>query len=75
MQRDLDIKEYTDPDNDPMIPHTLVLKPGLVVHSIYNGYWFWGGLDRNCGTTSVTRREIRPDWDLAPGPSRGMGRG
>ena len=25
-----------------MIPHTLVLKPGLVVHSIYNGYWFWG---------------------------------
>ena len=30
------------PSNDPMIPHTLVLKPGLVVHSIYNGYWFWG---------------------------------
>ena len=25
-----------------MIPHTLVLKPGLVVHRIYNGYWFWG---------------------------------
>ena len=32
VQRDLDIKEYTDPDHDPMIPHTLVLKPGLVVH-------------------------------------------
>jgi hypothetical protein len=27
---------------DPMIPHTLVLKPGLVIHSICNGYWFWG---------------------------------
>jgi hypothetical protein len=27
---------------DPMIPHTLVLKPGLVIHSIYNGSWFWG---------------------------------
>ena len=39
---DLDIQEYTDPEHDPMIPHTLVLKPGLVVHSIYNGYWFWG---------------------------------
>ncbi len=26
--------------HDPMIPHTLVLKPGLVVHSIYNGYWY-----------------------------------
>lgn len=24
-----------------MIPHTLVLKPGLVIHSVYNGYWFW----------------------------------
>ena len=42
IQKDLDIQEYTDPDHDPMIPHTLVLKPGLVVHSIYNGYWFWG---------------------------------
>src|SRR3954466_14553840 len=42
VQKDLDIQEYTDPENDPMIPHTLVLKPGLVVHKIYNGYWFWG---------------------------------
>jgi hypothetical protein len=29
----LDIEEYTDPENDPMIPHTLVLKPDLVVHT------------------------------------------
>ena len=42
VQKDLDIQEYTDPENDPMIPHTLVLKPGLVIHSVYNGYWFWG---------------------------------
>ena len=42
IQQDLDIQEYTDPDHNPMIPHTLVLKPGLVIHSIYNGYWFWG---------------------------------
>src|SRR5437763_1039166 len=42
VQKDRDIQEYTDPENDPMIPHTLVLKPGLVIHSIYNGYWFWG---------------------------------
>jgi len=42
VQKDLDIAEYTDPEHDPMIPHTLVLKPGLVIHSIYNGYWFWG---------------------------------
>jgi hypothetical protein len=23
-----------------MIPHTLVLEPGLRVYKIYNGYWF-----------------------------------
>jgi peroxiredoxin len=34
IQRDLDIQEYTDPEHDPMIPHTLVLKPGLVIHSV-----------------------------------------
>ena len=32
VQQDLEIQEYTDPEHDPMIPHTLVLKPGLVVH-------------------------------------------
>jgi len=40
--KDLGIAEYTDPHYDPMIPYTLVLKPGLVIHSVYNGYWFWG---------------------------------
>jgi peroxiredoxin len=72
VQKDLDIQEYTDPDNDPMIPHTIVLKPGLVVHKIYNGYSsipparpsfydLWQDL------REVTR-EVRPDWDLsAPG--------
>src|SRR3954468_16179145 len=34
-QKDLRNQEYPDPDNDPMIPHTLVLGPGLAVHSIY----------------------------------------
>jgi peroxiredoxin len=70
VQRDLDIQEYTDPRNDPMIPHTLVLKPGLVIHSVYNGYWFWGRpsvTDLWHDLRTVTR-EIRPDWDLsAPG--------
>src|SRR3954449_1081749 len=71
VQKDLDIQEYTDPENDPMIPHTLVLKPGLVIHSIYNGYWFWGRpsvVDLWHDLRSVTR-DVRPDWDLrAPGP-------
>jgi len=50
-----------------MIPHTLVLKPGLVIHRIYNGYWFWGRPsteDLRQDLRAVTR-EIRPDWDLS----------
>ncbi|HYV64832.1 MAG TPA: hypothetical protein VE964_01235 [Myxococcales bacterium] len=39
VQKDLDIQEYTDPQHDPMVPHTLMLAPELRVHSIYNGYW------------------------------------
>lgn len=55
-----------------MIPHPLVLKPGLVIHSIYNGYWFWGRptvVDLWHDLRAVTR-EIRPDCRNAqcPGP-------
>jgi peroxiredoxin len=66
VQQDLDIQEYTDPENDPMIPHTVVLEPGLVVHTIYNGYWFWGRpsvVDLWHDLRSATRA-VRPDWDL-----------
>ena len=42
VQKDLDIAEYTDPVHNPMIPHVIVLEPGLVVYKIYNGYWFFG---------------------------------
>ena len=42
VQKDLDIAEYTDPHHNPMIPHTLVLEPGLRVYKVYNGYWFFG---------------------------------
>src|ERR1700739_4894548 len=34
VQKDLNIQEYTDPEQHQMIPHTLVLKPGLVIYSI-----------------------------------------
>src|SRR3954469_23736325 len=70
VQQDLDIQEYTDPANDPMIPHTLVLRPGLVVHSLYNGYWFWGrpSVDDLWRDLRAATRQVRPDWDLsAPG--------
>ena len=45
-----------------MIPHTLVLKPGLVVHSVYNGYWFWGrpSVDDLWHDLRAATSEIRP---------------
>ena len=67
IQKDLDIAEYTDPTHNPMVPHTLVLEPGLKVFSLYNGYWFFGR-----PTVEELRRDLRavlqrcrPDWDLA----------
>jgi peroxiredoxin len=67
VQQDLDIQEYTDPEHNPMVPHTLVLKPGLVVHSVYNGYWFWGrpSFYDLWHDLRVAMSEIRPDWDLS----------
>ncbi|HWF15559.1 MAG TPA: hypothetical protein VG244_05205 [Acidimicrobiales bacterium] len=70
VQKDLDIQEYTDPvprSDDPLHARA---EAGLVIHTVYNGYWFWGrpsGEDLRRDLREVTR-EIRPDWDLgAPG--------
>src|ERR1700722_9842464 len=66
VQKDLEIQEYTAPEHNPMVPHTIVLGPGLVIHSIYNGYWFWGRpsfADLWTDLRTVTS-EVRPDWDL-----------
>ncbi|HEX9437414.1 MAG TPA: redoxin domain-containing protein [Candidatus Limnocylindria bacterium] len=67
LQKELGIQEYTDPHHDPMIPHTLVLEPGLKIFKVYNGYWFWGRpspWELWQDLREVTRR-IRPDWDLS----------
>jgi peroxiredoxin len=66
VQKDLDIAEYTDPAHNPMIPHVIVLEPGLVIYKIYNGYWFFGR-----PTVEELRQDLRavgmkcrPDWDI-----------
>jgi peroxiredoxin len=67
VQKDLDIAEYTDSAHNPMIPHTIVLEPGLVIFKIYNGYWFWGRPtveDLRQDLRTVTRK-CRPDWDIS----------
>ena len=66
VQKDLDIAEYTDPTNNPMIPHTIVLEPGLVVYKIYNGYWFFGRptIEELRMDLRAVLKKCRPDWDL-----------
>jgi hypothetical protein len=67
VQQELDIKEYTDPQHNPMIPYTILLEPGLKIYKIYNGYWYWGR-----PAPEEIRQDFRaisikhhPDWDLA----------
>jgi hypothetical protein len=66
VQKDLDIAEYTDTVNNPMIPHVIVLEPGLVIHRIYNGYWFFArtSIEELRQDLRAVLRRCRPDWDI-----------
>jgi peroxiredoxin len=66
VQKDLDIAEYTDPQHNPMIPHTIVLEPGLVIFKIYMGYWFFGRptLEELRQDLRAILKKCRPDWDI-----------
>ena len=49
-----------------MIPQVIVLESGLVIHKIYNGYWFFGrptieDLRQDLRAVTMT---CRPDWDI-----------
>jgi hypothetical protein len=61
-----------------MIPYTLVLEPGLVIYSVYNGYWYWGrpsSAQLRADLRAVTEK-VRPDWDItAPGQREAWERG
>jgi peroxiredoxin len=67
VQKDLDIAEYTDPQHNPMIPHTLVLEPGLRVFKIYNGYWFFGRptVEELRHDLRAVLQRCRPDWEIS----------
>jgi peroxiredoxin len=66
VQKDLDIAEYTDLEHNPMIPHTLVLEPGLIVFKVYYGYWFFGRptLEELRHDLRAVTKKCRPDWDI-----------
>jgi peroxiredoxin len=78
VQKDLDIAEYTDSTHDPMIPHTIVLEPGLVVFKIYYGYWFFGRptVEELRQDLRAVLKKSRPDWDItSPEMKAAWGRG
>jgi peroxiredoxin len=66
VQKDLDIAEYTDPVHNPMIPHTIVLEPNLVIYKIYMGYWFFGRptIEEPRQDLRAVTKKCRPDWDI-----------
>jgi len=66
IQKDLDIAEYTDRGHDPMIPHTIVLEPGLIIYRIYMGYWFFGRptVEDLRQDLRAVLKKCRPDWDI-----------
>src|SRR6202008_924245 len=75
VQKDLDIAEYTDPDHNPMIPHVIVLEPGLIVYKIYNGYWFFGRptLEELRQDLRAVLRKCRPDWAITAAEMKAAG--
>lgn len=66
VQKDLDIKEYTDTEHDIMIPHTIVLKPELEIAAVFNGYWYWGrpSMGELHQVLREATRTSKPDWDI-----------
>ncbi len=75
VQQNLDIREYTDPEYNPMIPCTIILKPGLKIFKIYNGYWNWGHpspQEPHIYLRGISQKH-RPEWDLTNPNARERG--
>src|SRR5260370_155023 len=58
--------EYPDPEQDPMLPHVIVLDPGLIILKIYNGYWSFGRptIEELRQDLRAVLRKCRPAWDI-----------
>ena len=65
-QEDLGLRETTDTLYRPYVPTVFTLLPDLTIHSVYNGYWFWGRPtleDLRQDLRDITR-QLRPDWEV-----------
>ena len=61
-----EIDEYTDTHHDyAVVPHTVILSPGLVIEKVYVGYWFWGRPSRSSSGIDLgeIHARIKPDFD------------
>jgi hypothetical protein len=49
-----------------MIPHVIVLEPGLVIHKIDNGSWVFGRptMEELRQDVRAVSKKCRPDWDI-----------
>jgi peroxiredoxin len=62
----MDLLETTDTVHRPYVPTTFTTFPDLTIHSVYNGYWFWGRPtqeDLRQDLRAITR-VLRPDWEV-----------
>lgn len=62
----LGLRETTDTLYRPYVPTTFTLRPDLVIHSVYNGYWFWGRPtheDLRQDLRAITMA-VRSDWEV-----------
>ena len=71
----LDIDEYTDTHHDnAVVPHTVILSPGLVIEKVYVGYWFWGrpSNEQLWADLGDLHRRIKPDFDPTTPEARAL---
>ena len=63
---ELGLRETTDTLYRPYLPTAFTLFPDRTIHSVYNGYWFWGrptNEDLRQDLRAVSRA-LRPDWEV-----------
>jgi len=61
-----EIDEYTDTHHDnAVVPHTLILSPGLLIEKVYVGYFFWGhpSPQQLWLDLQEVHKRIKPDFD------------
>src|SRR5919106_5727030 len=73
VQQHFDINEYTDTHHDYAgVPHTLILAPGLVIDTVYVGYWFWGRPSNGqlWADLGDLHQRLKPDFDPTTAQAR-----